>query len=360
MSRVADETPGPCRDCRAPRASSCAGSARRGAPRHRLPRVGVPDDLRERDLYQQGIRSRALRGGLLRLAIVLLLAAGLPPLERLLRRRRGRPALLGSAVFLRTMLPFLMCIAVYTNLHDTVRYVNRHDVHAHLAAVEEWIFGGQPVLWAERYITPWRTDFFNFFYANFYLVAPSVFLVLWFSGRREDARVALLGVILCFYSGYVLYVLLPAAPPRLYFASLGLFTKSLAGGPDHALPGSAHRDDAEPRGARRLSKPPRRRELFESRLRVEVRPVVRSDPAGVRRGPAGGDGLPAPSLGRRSAGGSGARAVGTVDHAAVRTVLVDARGGSRIRLKPDPTVLGLAGSTIPVEAARKSGIQESG
>jgi membrane-associated phospholipid phosphatase len=183
------------------------------------------------DLYQQGIRSRSLRGGLLRLAIVVLLAAGLPPLERVLRRGRGHPALLGTAVFVRTMLPFLMCIAVYTNLHDTVRYVNRHDVHAQIAAVEEWIFGGQPVLWAERYITPWRTDFFNFFYANFYLVAPSVFLVLWFGRRREEARLVLLGVIVCFYTGYVLYVLLPAAPPRLYFASLGLFTTSLTGGP---------------------------------------------------------------------------------------------------------------------------------
>ena len=93
-------------------------------------------------------------------------------------------------------------------------------MHPHIAAVEEWIFGGQPVLWMEQFITPGRTDFFNFFYANFYLVAPSVFLVLWFSGRRDEARTALLGVILCFYSGYVLYVLLPggAAAPLLRLA----------------------------------------------------------------------------------------------------------------------------------------------
>ncbi len=41
----------------------------------------------------------------------------------------------------------------------------------------------------------------------------------------------LLGIILCFYSGYVLYVIFPAAPPRLYFESLGLFTVTLRGGP---------------------------------------------------------------------------------------------------------------------------------
>ncbi len=222
------------------------------------------------DLAEQGIDSRRIQGGLLRLAIVALLAAALPMLERYLQRRQrlrplpsakargsserastgsARPELaegqgwgpastnkegsraLAAAEFFRTMLPFLMCIAVYTNLHDTVRYVNPHDIHQHLAAIEEWMFGGQPVVWAERYITPARTEFFNFFYANFYLVAPSVVMVLWFSAKRVEARHALLGIILCFYSGYVLYVIFPAAPPRLYFESLGLFTVTLRGGP---------------------------------------------------------------------------------------------------------------------------------
>jgi membrane-associated phospholipid phosphatase len=239
------------------------------------------------DLAQQGIDSRKIEGGLLRLAAVLVLAALLPVLERMLRRARrareresarelqlhsessrairrqpdspvqpdSRPAAergssapgairldedsfprpesrwLTAVAFLRTMLPFVMCIAVYTNLHDTVRYVNPHDVHAQIAAVEQWIFGGQPVIWAERYITPARTEFFNLFYANFYLVAPSVVMLLWFRGRTVAARRVLLGVILCFYVGYVLYIVFPAAPPRLYFGSIGLFTVTLRGGP---------------------------------------------------------------------------------------------------------------------------------
>ena len=183
------------------------------------------------DLVRQGVDSRKIQGGLLRLVIVMLLATLLPLLERYLRRNAGAPWLLEGAQFFRTTLPFLMCIAVYTNLHDTVRYVNPHDIHQYLAAIEEWIFGGQPVIWAERYVTPARTEFFNLFYANFYLVAPSVVAVLWFSGRKVEARQALLGIILCFYTGYLLYIVFPAAPPRLYFESLGLFTVTLRGGP---------------------------------------------------------------------------------------------------------------------------------
>ena len=183
------------------------------------------------DLARHGINSRKIEGGMVRLLVVVALAATLPWLERVLRRGAARPRLLAAAEFLRTMLPFLMCVAVYTNLHDTVRFVNPHDINAQLTAVEGWLFGGQPVVWAERFVTPARTEFFNFFYANFYLIAPSVIVVLWASGRRAEARHALLGVILCFYSGYVLYVIFPAAPPRLYLESLGMFHVTLRGGP---------------------------------------------------------------------------------------------------------------------------------
>ena len=184
------------------------------------------------DLATQGISSRRIEGGLARLAAVLVLAAAVVWIERYLRRPSGRSSRwLGAAEFFRTILPFVMCIAVYTNLHDTVRFVNPNDIHQYLTAAEQWLFGGQPVVWAERYITPARTEFFTLFYANFYLVAPSVVLLLWFTGKRQQARHVLLGTIICFYSGYVLYVLFPAAPPRLYLESLGMFSVSLRGGP---------------------------------------------------------------------------------------------------------------------------------
>jgi membrane-associated phospholipid phosphatase len=183
------------------------------------------------DLYNRHISSRRIRGGLVRIAVVPLIAAWIPVLGRTLRRRDVSPRWLATADFLRTMLPFFMCIAVYVNLHDTVRYVNTHDIQQYIAAAEEWLFGGQPVLWAERYITPARTEFFNLFYANFYLVAPSVVLILWFGGKRAEARDVLLRVIVCFYTGYFLYIIFPAAPPRLYYEWAGAFTVSLRGGP---------------------------------------------------------------------------------------------------------------------------------
>lgn len=181
-------------------------------------------------LAASGVSSRRIEGGLVRLAAVLVLAVVVVWIHRYLHRTPGRSRTRRIAEFFRMALPFVMCIAVYTNLHDTVRFVNPNDIHQHLAAAEEWLFGGQPVVWAERYITRDRTEFFNLFYANFYVVAPSVVILLWVRQRYVEARQVLLGTIVCFYTGYVLYVIFPAAPPRLYFESLGLFSVTLRGG----------------------------------------------------------------------------------------------------------------------------------
>jgi membrane-associated phospholipid phosphatase len=181
-------------------------------------------------LSESGLSSRRVEGGLIRLAVAVLLAATIPWIDRSRERlRSGRWA--GAAEFYRTMLPFLLCIAVYTNLHDTVRFINPNDIHHHLVTLENWIFGGQPVVWAEQYITPARTEIFSVFYSSFFLIAPSAVIVLWATGKKVEARHTLLGVIVCFYTGYLLYIVFPAAPPRLYLESLGYFTVNLRGGP---------------------------------------------------------------------------------------------------------------------------------
>lgn len=181
-------------------------------------------------LQRAGGFSGRIASGVLRLAIATLLALTIPLIERTRRHWAGRPVLARWVESARTILPFLLCIAVYTNLHDTVRFVNPHDIHQHLVWADQALFGRQPVVWAEQFITPARTELFSAFYGSFFLIAPSLVLLLLLTGRIAQARIALLGLIVCFYSGYVLYVLFPAAPPRLYLASLGAFSRDLKGG----------------------------------------------------------------------------------------------------------------------------------
>ena len=96
---------------------------------------------------REGVLGDRHPGGLARLAIVV----GLLALMALLWRRWPRSAAVQT---LREVLPFVACILIYTNLHDTIGFVNRHDVHHYLDALDREIFGVQPVVWAERFITP--------------------------------------------------------------------------------------------------------------------------------------------------------------------------------------------------------------
>lgn len=162
-------------------------------------------------------------GGVLRIGVAALCAVVL----YVAARRRPEP---GSVVFmLREMLPFLLCILIYTNLHDTIGFVNPNDIHHHLLALDVWLFGVEPCLWAEQFYTRDRTEIFQLFYMSFALIAPAVPLLLLYQKRFSEFRRAALSIVLCFYMGYVLYLLLPAAPPRLVLA--GEFKKNLGGDP---------------------------------------------------------------------------------------------------------------------------------
>lgn len=129
--------------------------------------------------------------------------------------------------FLRDWLPFAFCIAIYTNLHDTIQFVNANDIHFTLIAIDQWLFGCQPCVWTEQFITPWLTDLFTFFYSIFFVHGPLVALVLYWRGKRVEFRFTMLSIILGFYMGYILYIIFPAAPPR--YVLRHMFTIKLSG-----------------------------------------------------------------------------------------------------------------------------------
>jgi membrane-associated phospholipid phosphatase len=157
---------------------------------------------------EAGVLGARHPGGVLRLAIAVAVLA----LLALALWRWPGSTVVGS---LREFVPFLGCILIYTNLHDTIGFVNPHDVHHWLIAFDRVLFGVQPCVWAEQFITPGRTEVMDFLYLNFFWIGPSTALLLLGQGRWPEFRKALMGVLVCFYLGYALYVIFPAAPPRL-------------------------------------------------------------------------------------------------------------------------------------------------
>ncbi len=131
------------------------------------------------------------------------------------------------AKFIRETLPFGLAIAVYTNLHDTVAFISPGDISPHLIAIDEFIFGLNPVLWAERFYHPIATEIFSFCYMNFFAYSLILGGLLYFTKPYEEYYEAMLGIVLLFYGGYFLYVLFPAVPPRITL--LPYYTKTLDG-----------------------------------------------------------------------------------------------------------------------------------
>ena len=157
---------------------------------------------------EAGVLGPRYPGGVVRLGAVLVLLAGL---ALALWRFPGSAAVRG----LRETVPLLACFLIYTNLHDTIGFVNPHDVHLRLVALDDALFGVQPCVWAERFISQALTELMQFLYLSFFWIAPSTSLVLLLQGRWPEFRAATFGIVTCFFMGYALYVAFPAAPPRL-------------------------------------------------------------------------------------------------------------------------------------------------
>jgi membrane-associated phospholipid phosphatase len=171
---------------------------------------------------EAGVLGPRYPGGVVRLGVVLVLLVSLA----LAIRRYPGSRLVQS---LRETVPLLACFLIYTNLHDTIGFVNPHDVHHALVAADARLFGVQPCVWAERFITPALTELMQFLYLNFFWIAPSMSALLLWQGRWPEFRAVTLGVIACFFLGYLFYVIFPAAPPRLVLVAQ--FTKNLRGYP---------------------------------------------------------------------------------------------------------------------------------
>lgn len=122
--------------------------------------------------------------------------------------------------FIRDVAPFIFAIAIYTNLHDTIHFVNPNDIHYQLDAIDMWMFGVSPTIWAEQFYHPRITDWLSFAYMNYFWITVILVMFMYYRKEFRQYRTVMLTMMLCYYGGYLLYILFPAAPPRLALADL--------------------------------------------------------------------------------------------------------------------------------------------
>ena len=104
-----------------------------------------------------------------------------------------------------------------------------HSLDADLLAFDLRVFGYEPSIAWDRYVTPHTTEWFAFFYFGYFFLLSAHVLPIMLLGRNR-LRVAhfALGIFMVFCTGHLLYMVVPGWGPYHHLA--GQFEHPLEGG----------------------------------------------------------------------------------------------------------------------------------
>jgi membrane-associated phospholipid phosphatase len=123
-------------------------------------------------------------------------------------------------ILFRDFLPVLIIFEVYDGLGYMLHLINPHDADPTLIRIDRLLFGTDPSLWMERFITPFLNDLMHLAYFSFYFLPLVLGIVLWMGGKKEAFHRLVMASTSAFYLCFVGYLLVPAVGPRYTLAHL--------------------------------------------------------------------------------------------------------------------------------------------
>jgi hypothetical protein len=120
-------------------------------------------------------------------------------------------------------------VSSYFELRVILPAASSRAVDASLYAFDVNVFGVEPCIAWDRFVSPQSVEWFAFFYFGYFFILAANVLPFMFLGKNLDvlARFAL-GTSLVFCIGHTLYILVPGYGPYAYLA--GSFHHQLSGG----------------------------------------------------------------------------------------------------------------------------------
>lgn len=115
----------------------------------------------------------------------------------------------------RDFAPFLFILVIYFNIQDTILLIHPQDIHQDLVDLDALLFGIQPTVWMEQFFHPRLTDWFSLSYLNYYVTTLILLALLYMRGETENFRVVMVTMMVCYYIGFIAYMIFPAASPYL-------------------------------------------------------------------------------------------------------------------------------------------------
>jgi membrane-associated phospholipid phosphatase len=124
----------------------------------------------------------------------------------------------------------IVCLPVsYLQLRAILPIVNPAAYDTTLRAIDVWLWGGDPVVWLDRFVTPATTEWFAFVYYGYFAFLAAYVLPLLVTRRRALLSEVGIGVILILTVGHLLYIVVPGFGP--YRAFPDAFPTPLPRGP---------------------------------------------------------------------------------------------------------------------------------
>jgi membrane-associated phospholipid phosphatase len=120
----------------------------------------------------------------------------------------------------RDWFPFSVLLFLYENLSLYTGYIQPGAYDAFLAEIEIIIWSVQPTIWIESYINQIMVDFMSLAYALHFPLPSALAIALYVYTKRSYFREFATAIIICNMVGFILYLVIPAGPPRFYLEQL--------------------------------------------------------------------------------------------------------------------------------------------
>jgi membrane-associated phospholipid phosphatase len=132
--------------------------------------------------------------------------------------------------FLRTFYPIAVFLFGWSEVGTIVRmFYGTFWFTAPAIAMDKFLFGVHPTVWCQQFFNPLLDEILGFFYASYYLFMPTVVLVLYIKGKREETLAAFSFLSVTLLSNYFLFYLLPTLSPIMAEGLKDLHTESYTG-----------------------------------------------------------------------------------------------------------------------------------
>jgi membrane-associated phospholipid phosphatase len=126
----------------------------------------------------------------------------------------------------RVWLPFVVLYLCYRALRGVLLLIpDERGQHGLLRAADEALLGESPAWTLAGLATPWLTEAMAYAYALMFVLPMIVLVTLSIRGHAEALRGAALALLLAFYGGFVLFLLVPAKSPDIVYG----FDRPLSG-----------------------------------------------------------------------------------------------------------------------------------